>query len=116
MALRSAAQWDIDLAGHRSAVVDPEFLARAEAIFVFDDRNFDALRTQFPEARRKIHFLGALKEESLLFISDPFGKWPEVYEVTYRQIAEILLMLNPARQISGAFQQRGSPGSDITTR
>jgi protein-tyrosine-phosphatase/predicted ATP-grasp superfamily ATP-dependent carboligase len=100
MALYAAAQWDIDLSGHRSAVVDPEFLARAEAIFIFDDSNFDALQAQFPEARRKIHFLGALKEESLLFISDPFGKLPEVYEMTCRQIAEILLMLNPARQSS----------------
>jgi protein-tyrosine-phosphatase len=94
MALRSAAQWDIDLSEHRSAVVDSEFLARAEAIFVFDDDNFDALQTQFPEARRKIHFLGALKEEGLFCIADPFGKLPEVYERTYRQIAKILLRLN----------------------
>ena len=96
MALRSAAQWNIDLSGHRSAVVDPEFLARAKAIFVFDDYHGDALRTQFPEARRKIHFLGVLQEKGLLFIADPFGKRSEVYDATYRQIAEILLMLHPA--------------------
>ena len=96
MARRSATRWHIDLSEHRSAVVDPEFLARAEAIFVFDGDNFDALQTQFPEARRKIHYLGVLQDKGVLFIADPFGKRPEVYAGTYRQIAEILLALHPA--------------------
>jgi protein-tyrosine phosphatase len=96
VALRSAARWNIDLSEHRSAVVDPAFLARAEAIFVFDDDNFDALQTQFPEARQKIHYLGVLQDNGGLFIADPFGKRPEIYAGTYRQIAESLLALHPA--------------------
>jgi predicted ATP-grasp superfamily ATP-dependent carboligase/protein-tyrosine-phosphatase len=89
-AIAAAAGWQIDLRGHRSRVVSPEIVARSDAIFVFDHRNYDRMVTLFPESEHRLHLLGALDAEGPLFVPDPWGRGPEAYAATYRRIAEAL--------------------------
>ncbi len=85
-ALEAAAEVGIDLSGHRSRVLDPAMLERADAVFVFDDDNFDTLRRRFPQARNKLHRLPLLAGDGSVSIADPYGKSIEQFRKAYREI------------------------------
>jgi protein-tyrosine-phosphatase len=53
-----AKKLGVDLANHRSRVVDTAAIERATAIFVMDGRNLDDLLTAYPQVRAKAWLLG----------------------------------------------------------
>jgi protein-tyrosine-phosphatase/predicted ATP-grasp superfamily ATP-dependent carboligase len=90
LALETAAEWDVDLHDHRSQLVSDTMLQEFEAVFVFDDQNYQRLAIDFPSVRKRLHFVGALKLDGPLFIADPFGLELSDFERCYRQIAEAI--------------------------
>jgi predicted ATP-grasp superfamily ATP-dependent carboligase/protein-tyrosine-phosphatase len=89
-AVAAAAAWDVDLTTHRSRAVSAELVQQSDAIFVFDQLNYSRMAARFPEARDRLHLLGALDARGQLFVSDPWGRGPEAYAAAYRRIAEAL--------------------------
>jgi protein-tyrosine-phosphatase/predicted ATP-grasp superfamily ATP-dependent carboligase len=89
-AIAAAAGWQIDLSGHRSRVVSAEIVDGSDAIFVFDDGNYERMVALFPQSEHRLHLLGALDADGPLFVRDPWGRGPEVFAATYGRIAEAL--------------------------
>jgi predicted ATP-grasp superfamily ATP-dependent carboligase/protein-tyrosine-phosphatase len=89
-AVVAAAAWDVDLAEHRSRAVSSELVRQSDAIFVFDQLNYRNMAARFPEARDRLHLLGALDARGRLFVRDPWGRGPEAYDAAYGRIAEAL--------------------------
>lgn len=89
-AVVAAAAWDVDLTAHRSRVVSAELVRSSDAIFVFDRTNHSRMAALFPEARDRLHFIGALEAHGGLHVPDPWGRGPEAYATAYRRIAETL--------------------------
>jgi protein-tyrosine-phosphatase len=89
-AVAAAAMWDVDLTKHRSRVVSAELVRQSDAIFVFDRLNYRQMAARFPEARDRLHLLGALDAGGPLFVPDPWGRGADVYAATYGRIADAL--------------------------
>ena len=45
---------------------------------------------RFPDAKDRLHLLGALDVRGPLFVPDPWGRGPELYAAVYQRIAEAL--------------------------
>ena len=89
-AVAAATAWEVDLTEHRSKAVSPELVRQSDAIFVFDHQNYSRIVEEFPEARDRLHLLGALDPRGPLFVPDPWGRGPDVYAAVYRRVAETL--------------------------
>jgi protein-tyrosine-phosphatase len=63
---------------------------QSDVIFVFDRANYSRMIELFPEARDRLHLLGALDAGGPLFVPDPWGRGADVYAATYGRIAEAL--------------------------
>jgi protein-tyrosine-phosphatase/predicted ATP-grasp superfamily ATP-dependent carboligase len=85
-ALDAAREAGIDLAPHRSAILDDALVARADTIFVFDRQNWQLVRQRWPMARTKLHFVGDLARGGQREIRDPYGEGVDVFRSTYRYI------------------------------
>ncbi|MGH2865975.1 MAG: hypothetical protein ACRDNK_00165 [Solirubrobacteraceae bacterium] len=73
-----AAEYGVDLSGHRSRVVEAGQLDAAPAIFVFDCVNIAEIASRRPSALRRTHLVGLLCPTNSAFIPDPHGQPPEV--------------------------------------
>jgi protein-tyrosine-phosphatase/predicted ATP-grasp superfamily ATP-dependent carboligase len=85
-----AASFGVDLATHRSQVLTEQIVRPAQVIFVFDFENHQRVTADYPEARDRIHFLGALNPEGPLFIDDPWGADAGAFHAVYAQIVAAL--------------------------
>ena len=90
MAIAEAAHWAIDLRGHRSQILSDDLVRAAEAVFVFDEQNYQRMQQNYPSSLPRMHFVGALNREGPLFIEDPYGSDPSAFERTYQAIATAL--------------------------
>jgi protein-tyrosine-phosphatase/predicted ATP-grasp superfamily ATP-dependent carboligase len=74
----------VDLAEHRSQVVNPELLHDADLIVAMDLHNLRALRRRFPEAAARTFLLGLFAPDGPALVRDPFwleaGEARQVYE------------------------------------
>ena len=86
----AARAWSVDLSGHRSRVLDAELVRDGGQLFVFDVDNLIRLWRDFPEARDRIHLLGALDDDGPLVIADPYGRDDAAFGEAYRRIARII--------------------------
>jgi protein-tyrosine-phosphatase len=80
----------VDLAAHRSAVLDHAAVARAAAIFIFDLENLARLAAREPRALPKTHFLGVLADDRGLVIADPHGRDRAFLEGVLTQIEDAI--------------------------
>lgn len=62
-------------------------LEEADAVFVFDRGNYQAVISQSPRVAERTHMLGALRPDGPAQIADPFGGPASLYETVYGQIA-----------------------------
>lgn len=88
--IEAASRFEVDLTAHRSRVLNEELTRWADTIFVFDESDLEAVTSQYPTARRKLHYLGAMWRDGSHLIPDPFGGTATEFMVVYRQIAENL--------------------------
>ncbi len=98
LALAAAQAFGVDLASHRSRVLSRTMLEKADAVFVFDHENYDAVISLHPGATEHTHLLGALSHEGPVVIADPFGGAPSTYDAVYRQIADAIAAGEQARE------------------
>jgi len=80
----------IDLTGHRSQIISQEDIDQADIVFVFDEENRRTLLERYPDARRRIYFLGCLSSEGKMQIKDPYGGQVKEFEKTYNLIEHAL--------------------------
>jgi protein-tyrosine phosphatase len=83
------AQRGINLAAHRARTITPQLLAAAAVVLVMTRNHVEALASEFPAQRHKIHLLSELKSRSF-DIADPFGGAREEYEVCARQLEDLI--------------------------
>lgn len=88
-AVASAAQFGIDLSGHRSVLLTAEQVRAADAIFVFDLENYERVVAEYG-CRRKVHLLGALAPDGPLDIADPYGADADEFLKTYDRIRTLI--------------------------
>ena len=99
LALGTAQGFGVDLASHRSRVLSRGLLEDADAVFVFDQENREAVVSLDPGAAGRTHLLGALSDEGPLHIADPFGGPASLYEAVYRRIAGAIAAGEQAREL-----------------
>jgi protein-tyrosine phosphatase len=66
--------YQVDLTGHRSALVERATLDWADLVVVMDRHNWEALADFGPLAQGKAVWLGALLEDGSVEIADPYGR------------------------------------------
>ena len=103
--MRQAARaYDVDLSTHRSCIVDPAMVARADVVFVMDRHNREALLHRFPEAADKIQFLGLLDEGAGdVEIGDPYSHSDDATRAVCRRIAAAVDRLVSLRRSTRAM-------------
>jgi len=79
----------IDIAGHRSAALDPEGIARADLILTMTSSHAEAIAAEFPAARAKVRRMSELAGGSWN-IADPVGGTREDYEATADELARLI--------------------------
>ena len=80
---------EIDLSGHRSQEVTGEILAAADLVLTMEAGQAEALRTEFPDQRSKIHLLSELAGIQR-DIPDPVGGTVEDFRQTFALIESFL--------------------------
>ncbi|NCC49947.1 MAG: hypothetical protein EOM20_01900 [Spartobacteria bacterium] len=93
-----AATFGVDLQKHTSRMVTRDLAAHSKIIFVFDEDNMSAMKMQFPEAKRKLFYLGIWQEGAVGMV-DPVDAPERVYHDVYHKIEDSLRTLS--RQVLG---------------
>ncbi len=88
-AIATMAQRGIDIFAHRGRTVTGEMLAAAAVVIVMTRSHAEAIGSEFPAMRRKIHLMSELKDRTF-DIADPYGESLEAYETCAREL-EILI-------------------------
>lgn len=79
----------LSLDGHSARTVTPELLQQADLILVMTRSHRDALATEFPGTRRKLHLMSELS--GLEYdISDPYGHSLQTYETCAADLATLI--------------------------
>jgi protein-tyrosine-phosphatase/predicted ATP-grasp superfamily ATP-dependent carboligase len=89
-AIAAAAGVGVDLSAHRSVQLTEAHVFAADAIFVFDEENYNRLAADYA-CRAKLHLVGALCPEGPLWIADPYGQDVQGFEQTYGQIRDAII-------------------------
>ena len=86
-AVLAAADFDVDLSPHSSAVISPKAVQQAEIIFVFDFENFHTVQKQFRQAKAKTFLLSSAEESLPTELVDPYGGTLDDFRAIYTEIA-----------------------------
>ncbi len=89
----AARALSLDLATHRSALLDTEAIRWADVIYVFDDENLSRLAADFPESRGKVHLLGVHAGANSIIV-DPYSGPVVAFDECYRRIGAIIDQLS----------------------
>jgi protein-tyrosine-phosphatase len=85
-----AAEFGVDLRGHRAVVLSEGLAQAADVIVIFDEINQREVSELVPSARDKMYWLGALSGRGRVPIADPFGGEPEDYREVYEMIDRLI--------------------------
>jgi protein-tyrosine-phosphatase len=99
--MAAADRLGVDLSRHRSLRLTDAHVRDADAVFVFDNENYDRMAADHG-CRAKLHFIGALCPEGPLYIDDPYGHDVERFEQTYELIRTAVLAAYPCETPSPA--------------
>lgn len=79
----------IDINQHRARTITREMIERAAVVLVMTRNHADALRSEFPAQRAKIHLLSELAERKY-DIADPYGSALDDYESCARELDDLI--------------------------
>lgn len=96
-AVRTAAEFGVDLVPHRSRLLRREDVDWADAIVIFDEKNRKQMARNFPDALSKTVYWGAMGDESDPTIADPYSGGPDAFVRCYRSVSEAAERLSEAR-------------------
>jgi protein-tyrosine-phosphatase/predicted ATP-grasp superfamily ATP-dependent carboligase len=85
-----AAEYDVKLDGHRSAVVSAAHVQAVDAVFVMDRYNYRRLTEEFPWAIDKAYLLGMFADDGRCEIVDPYGRGKANARVRCEQLISAL--------------------------
>jgi protein-tyrosine-phosphatase len=80
----------LDISGHSSRIVAESLLSNVDLVLCMETGHVEALKTEFPGHKHKIHLLTAMSDRHYS-VSDPFGGSQEMYE---NMIAEVSLLID----------------------
>lgn len=87
-ALVTAAARRVDLSSHAASPLDPEVVAKSDAIFVMEIPQLVELRRRFPEAHAKTFLLSCLAPDTPLEIRDPVDGDESVFQACFDHISQ----------------------------
>jgi protein-tyrosine-phosphatase/predicted ATP-grasp superfamily ATP-dependent carboligase len=99
LAVKTANQAGIDLAGHSAAPLSQEEIDRTGAVFVFDLGNYEGMIGSFKNIKTKLFYLGAFLPQGSVVIADPDGGDAETFAQTYQTIAQAVANLKKGLEI-----------------
>lgn len=89
-----AAEFGLDLAGHRSRRVSASDLHESDLVLVMDMSNYRALQAEFPWACNRATLLGFFNKDRGMAISDPYNRDIEEGRAIAFQIARAVRTLS----------------------
>ncbi len=89
-AIAAAKRLNVDLATHRSNVINEEIIKKADVIFTFDEENYRTVRSKFPSAKSKTFRISSLNTNAPFEIRDPYNQDDTFYDESYKQIKKVL--------------------------
>jgi protein-tyrosine-phosphatase/predicted ATP-grasp superfamily ATP-dependent carboligase len=95
-ACMAAGELGVDLAPHRSRVVDPIRISSADVVFVFDHEDRRRMRRDFPRIAARIVSLGDFLPGVDDEIGDPAGGSREQVSACYRRVMRALSLISQA--------------------
>lgn len=94
-AVQSVAQFGLDLSGHHSDMLSPEFVAKTDLLLTMTQSHKDYITQMYPEAAAKTFTLKGFADGTDGDVNDPFGSAHEVYEKTAQQLRALLRSVVP---------------------
>jgi protein-tyrosine phosphatase len=88
-AVRVAAGLGLDIAAHRTCPIDQRDLEAFDAILVMERGHKEAILSEFPVCRGKIHLLAAVADQIEYDIPDPAGPDADLGQVARQLLALI---------------------------
>ncbi len=107
-ALEAAKGFGVDLASHRSTVLNQDMIDAADVVLFFDEAIRVRLLQDFPSARRRLFCLGMQLPQGPLRIEDPYGKDVAAFAHAYERIALAIDRLFGAGQVLNRQDGRGA--------
>jgi protein-tyrosine-phosphatase len=113
-AVAAAAEFAIDLGGHRSQHLSRHLANTVDVILVFDQKNLDWLRQRYPELSVPVLFVGSfLEDHAEIDIGDPNGGDLARFRQNYRLIETAVAALHrDLRSVAPLARQPSSSGAD----
>lgn len=93
VAVEIGAGHGVDLSVHRSCVLTEELVRSVDVIFVFDEANHRRIVADYPFAKRRVHFVGALRGSGPIYIDDPWGHDADAFARCYHDITAALAIV-----------------------
>jgi protein-tyrosine-phosphatase len=88
-AVIAMAQRGIDLSKHRGRTITRQMVESADVIIAMTRDHRDAMLSEFPDQRAKIHLMGELKDR-VFDVGDPYGGTLIEYESCARQLEQLI--------------------------
>ena len=87
LAVRVAEEGGVDISEHRARLINKEIIEKADMILIMDAEQEEAILKQFPEAGKKLFFLGKFYGGKNKEISDPYGHSVFQYRVCFNELS-----------------------------
>jgi len=88
-AVIAMAQRGIDLSKHRGRTITRQMVESADVIIAMTRDHRDAMLSEFPDQRAKIHLMSELKDR-VFDVGDPYGGTLIEYESCARQLEQLI--------------------------
>lgn len=89
-AVRAAAEWEVDLTGHRARLLDAELVDKADLILTMTQDHKRHILERFPRAAGKVFTLAEYAAPGEGDIPDPIGHPLEAYRACAARLKELI--------------------------
>ena len=104
----ASKEFGVGLCNHRSVRLTEQLVSEADVVIVFDEENFDRVRSDMKDLANKVFLLNHIHLTGSLFVQDPYGSSESKFVSTYQEIKHAV------DAISGSIGQRIAPLPDLS--
>ena len=84
----ASMEFGICLSSHRSVRLTEQLVSEADVVIVFDEENFDRVRSDMKDLANKVFLLNHIHLTGSLFVQDPYGSSESKFVSTYQGIKQ----------------------------
>ena len=90
----ASKEFGVGLCSHRSVRLTEQLVSEADVVIVFDEENFDRVRSDMKDLANKVFLLNHIHLAGSLFVQDPYGSSESKFVSTYQEIKEAVDAIN----------------------